>query len=259
MTSNSKPEPKATATAQPPRPVARVRRQDLAAAAARRVEATAPLRPLLPGWLKLLLMALGVAAIVAFVVDMNRKFGGRAGPTKVSGAPARFGDGPGVRYVDPGNRFAAVVPEGWIVRHGEASGPEDAIFRGPAGVELRVRIIPLEYPSIGWVVAQARKFEEQFDIETQLKLTQFKGREAVERSTYLVQVHLLLLDVLDGHCDHHLEVSCPRDEFAKHESLMRALLNAYEPNTPAPAQADPPPPPAATGPAAVPAATSPEA
>ena len=203
------------------------------------------MRPLLPVWLKLTLMAGGVAVLVALAVDLNHRFSAYGGPTPVRGDPAPFGGGTGVRYVDPHNRFSIVVPQGWIVRTGETAGPEDAIFRGSTGVELRVRLIPLEYPSIGWIVSEARKFEEKFDVETQLKLTSFKGREAIERNTYLMEVHLLVLDVLDGRHDHHLQVSCPRGEFSRHEPLMRALLNAYEPNTPAPAE----PPATAAGPA----------
>lgn len=262
MISNSRPDG-APRRPRPTRPPITVDRKNPALRRTDTFTRIAREKPRLPR-LKMFIFAGALLLLTAFAIDWTWKFSGMEamGPTTVKGPPAAIAGRPGHRYTDPQGRFAMTVPADSIQRMGEAAYPDDVSFRTPEGITIRVQINRLELPSFGALLAEVRKIEEQYNIETQIKVVEFKGRRAIERNTYLMQVHLLVLDIMDGEFDHHLQVSCPRGQFEQHEPMMRALLNAYEPMiAPPPALAGPPPaePAPETPPAAEPAPVAPPA
>lgn len=232
MNSSSKPEEKGPAKAAPIR-VVRSRRRDgesgAPAAAAASERRGPPLR--------LILFGLGLLIVVAVAVDLGRKGG-------VAPAVARRPvEDPAARvlglndrtYKDPAGRFEITVPAPWAVRDGADADPYTARFIGPGGMDLCVRLTPMDHDRLDLLEKEIRGIEFDRGLDTHIQPRFFNGRPVIERSLKLFAQELIMLDFMSGTTAHHIQAAAPRGTFERDSKLLWDILATYRVPTPPPA------------------------
>ena len=198
---------------------------------ARRAAAPTPAEPP-PRSRMALWIALGAGAvlILAILSDSLMRYGpllrkvatgGRLGPPGTDLAAGT--------WRDPQGRFALTLPEGWQVRTGAAVAPRAALFRGPEGVEIEVEIRTLATPRLDALVAEFRAYEQEYGVQTHLRITRFGERPAIERRVRMFQKWNLVIDFLEGDQVHHLLAALPIRDAERFEPAIQAILNTYTP------------------------------
>ncbi len=138
------------------------------------------------------------------------------------------------RYVDPAGRFSITVPSAWAVRTGEQANPNDVVLRGPVGLEVWVRLADVGYDRFERLSDEIRQIEENYGINSNIRITMFGERPAVERHIRLFDKEAISLDFLVGTTNHHIQLAAQKERFEALEPLLRQILATYAPGTNAP-------------------------
>lgn len=177
---------------------------------------------------------IAVTAVVAVLTvwQARRDTGGTVAPT-VAAEPASLILGVADRrYTDPEGRFAITVPAAWAVRPSDHRRPGDlafTTFRGPAGLEVWVRLTDVGYDRIDKLFEEVSRQGEQLNISMAPALVQHAGRPTVRRSVRFFDKEALLMDMLAGTTNHHVQLLAPADTFDRHRNLLEQILDSYTP------------------------------
>jgi len=173
----------------------------------------------------------GVAAVAALAARSARdRLGEDAWAVPRDDDPTALTLGLADRTVaDPAGRFSFVAPESWPVRTGERAAPQDAIARGPRGLEVWVRLSDLGHDRFERMSDAIRKIEETYGVNQNIRVGVFRGRPAIERRMRLFDKEAMTLDLLIGTTNHHVQIAARREAFESLLPLMRGILDSYRP------------------------------
>ncbi len=176
---------------------------------------------------RIAVLAFGVLVVAALAADLGGAFR-RSRPPADDPAALVLGIRDRV-YEDPAGRFRLVLPAAWQVADGVEAAPYDAVFRGPRGLEVYVRVTPAGHERFRVLLREIRKIEREWGLNMNIRTNTFRGALCAERTVRLVEQQVRAVDFLVGRTAHHLQFAAPRDDFDRYGGLFDALLAGYEP------------------------------
>jgi hypothetical protein len=197
-----------------------------------------------PDWLQMMLMACGVLAIVAFIVDLSQvKLPNPIAPPSANEElqTVLLGLG-GPRYADSNGLFSVVAPAGWRIMRSPESDFYNVIFKSPNGADMSIMTTPVQYNDLPSLFKDISAHERESGIRTEFATIRLKDRQAIRRTCKLFNSRVLAIDFVADRVSHHILCTAPLTLYDKYEPVFMEIINTYEPGRAAGAGDNPPPP-----------------
>jgi len=159
----------------------------------------------------------------------------RGGPPPAGGAPLAAMPAPGgreVRYAEPADRFAVTVPASWTVSSRPADRPGEMaffVFRGPDELELWIRLADVGYDRFEEMADDIRSQTNLLGVaEMEPEIVQLGNGFALRRRIGWIRHETLLVDLLVGTTNHHLQFAAPKGRLDAALPLFERILGSYE-------------------------------
>ena len=182
-------------------------------------------------WLQTTLLACGVLAIVAFIVDMSRmQFPSpKVAPTANEDLQAVLLGLGGPRYMDSNGLFSVVAPPGWRILRPPQSDFYNVIFKSPNGADMSIMATPVQYDDLPSLFKDIKANEHESGIRTEFATIRLKDRPAIRRTCRLFNSRVLAVDFVVNRVSHHILCSAPTTLYDKYEPVFMEIINTYEP------------------------------
>ncbi len=182
-------------------------------------------------WVRLSLMALAGAAMVALTVDLvtirlkaDKAVSEDGGSTLVADALIEASTATN-RYVDAAGRFSLAHPPSWAAYPYRNEGDYDVTLRGPHRMELNIMTRPIATGGLAAVHAELLLAEERLRIKTNIESVEWRGQPAFRRLLPLGTLTIETLDFAAGSLHVHVAASAPRASF---DDLRPVLVEMME-------------------------------
>lgn len=132
------------------------------------------------------------------------------------------------RYVDPKGYFQIVPPAGWQVQE-FPQDPRGKVRFLASDASLSIIVQADNVSTFHELVKLSRQLESRIGISTNIKKTQFGGRQVVKRSFEVKGKKVFAISFLVGSMTHNLQLWASPDAYKNYVSVVTKSMETYEP------------------------------
>lgn len=132
-------------------------------------------------------------------------------------------------YRDPEGWFSMALPRGWHQVAPSPGAPYRAVFEGPHGTDLSVRVDRSRGESFDAYVQALRSIERGLDARMRIETIAFGDRLAVKREFRLHRLKLFVVDFFEGAYVHQLQFAAPPEAYDTWLPVAWEIMLTYRP------------------------------
>ena len=133
------------------------------------------------------------------------------------------------QYVDPKGYFKIVPPADFRIQEYQQDPRGKVAFLINQNVDLRVLVNSVDFETIEELLRFCKDMENQIQVNTNINVITFYGRQAVERIFELKSKKFYYVDFLVGKVDHNIAYSAPIELYEKYHTVAMKSMETYEP------------------------------